>query len=71
MYFDTYVFTHHQLKYLEDLYGADHIWMGTDYPTDMAEFWPIKHILETPGLSDDEIVAMVSGNAHIHRKLTN
>jgi aminocarboxymuconate-semialdehyde decarboxylase len=71
LYFDTCVFTHHQLKYLVDVYGADHIMMGTDYPFDMAEFRPIEHILETPGLSDDEIAALVSGNAHTHLKLTD
>lgn len=71
MYFDTCVFTHHQLKYLEDLYGADYILMGTEYPTDMAEFRPIEHMLETPGLSDDEIAGIVSGNAHTRLKLTD
>lgn len=36
LYFDTVVFTHHQLEYLVGLYGADHILLGTDYPYDMA-----------------------------------
>jgi len=36
LYFDTIVFTHHQLEYLAGLYGSDHILLGTDYPYDMA-----------------------------------
>ena len=36
LYFDTIVFTHHQLEYLAELYGSDHIMLGTDYPYDMA-----------------------------------
>ncbi len=36
LYFDTIVFTHHQLEYLASVYGADHIILGTDYPYDMA-----------------------------------
>jgi aminocarboxymuconate-semialdehyde decarboxylase len=30
------VFTHHQLEYLVDQYGADHVLVGTDYPADMG-----------------------------------
>src|SRR6202021_1622954 len=32
LYFDTIVYTHHQLEYLVEQYGADHVLMGTDYP---------------------------------------
>jgi len=31
LYFDTIVFTDHQLEYLVEQYGADHVLMGTDY----------------------------------------
>ena len=44
MYFDTVVYTSHQLEYLVAQYGADHILMGTDYPYDMAESDPVGHI---------------------------
>ena len=38
LYFDTIVYTHHQLDYLVEQYGADHVLMGTDYPAvDMGE----------------------------------
>ena len=36
VYFDTVVFTPHQLEALVKTYGADRIVMGTDYPFDMA-----------------------------------
>ena len=44
IYFDTVVFTPHQLAELVRLFGADHIIMGTDYPFDMADFDPIGHV---------------------------
>ncbi len=53
VYFDSVVFTPHQLEYLVKLYGADKIVMGTDYPYDMADYDPVEHILSTP-LSDEE-----------------
>ena len=43
LYFDTVVFTEHQLRYLIETWGADHIVMGTDYPYDMAETDPVGH----------------------------
>ena len=46
IYFDTVVFTPHQLKNLVDVFGADRIIMGTDYPFDMAEYDPIGHVVE-------------------------
>jgi len=44
LYFDALVYTHHQLQYLVDEYGADHILIGTDYPADMGEVDPIGFI---------------------------
>jgi aminocarboxymuconate-semialdehyde decarboxylase len=41
IYFDTVVFTPHQLQELVRLYGAAKILMGTDYPFDMADFDPV------------------------------
>jgi len=45
LYFDTIVFTPHQLRELVRLYGADHILMGTDYPFDMADYDPVGHVM--------------------------
>ena len=44
VYFDALVYTHHQLEYLVEQYGADHILMGTDYPADMGEIDPVGMI---------------------------
>ena len=39
------VFTPHQLEELVRLYGADHVMLGTDYPFDMAEYFPLDHLI--------------------------
>ena len=54
LYFDALVYTHHQLEYLVEQFGADHILMGTDYPADMGEIDPVGFIEARPGLDDTE-----------------
>jgi aminocarboxymuconate-semialdehyde decarboxylase len=61
IYFDTVVFTPHQLQELVRLYGADHILMGTDYPFDMADYDPIGHVCSA-GLEPDVTAAICGGN---------
>ena len=63
IYFDTIVFTPHQLVELVRLFGADHIVMGTDYPFDMAEFDPIGHVASVEELDASTIAAIAGGNA--------
>jgi len=63
LYFDTIVYTHPQLQYLVDQYGADHILMGTDYPADMGEIDPIGFIVRTRGIDDAARRAILGGNA--------
>ncbi|MBV9375036.1 MAG: amidohydrolase [Alphaproteobacteria bacterium] len=63
IYFDALVYTHHQLEYLVEQYGADHILMGTDYPADMGEADPIGMIEGAPGLDDVERRAILGRNA--------
>jgi aminocarboxymuconate-semialdehyde decarboxylase len=63
VYFDALVYTHHQLEYLVEEYGADHILMGTDYPADLGEVDPIGMIEGTPGLDDAERRAILGRNA--------
>lgn len=53
VYFDSVVFTDHQLEYLVKRWGADNIVMGSDYPFDMADYDPVEHVVSS-GLSDDE-----------------
>ena len=63
LYFDTIVYTHHQLEYLVDNYGADHVLMGTDYPADMGEVDPIGFVEGATGLDDSERRAILGRNA--------
>ncbi len=61
VYFDTVVFTPHQLQELVRLYGADKILMGTDYPFDMADFDPVGHVCGA-GLDEATVAAVCGGN---------
>lgn len=63
LYFDTIVFTHHQLDYLASLWGSDHLLLGSDYPFDMAEPDPVGFVSSAPGLSNEDKAAILGGNA--------
>ncbi len=63
IYFDSVVFTSHQLAELVRLYGADHILMGTDYPADMGEVDPIGFIESARTLDDNARRAILGHNA--------
>src|SRR5262245_4195248 len=63
IYFDTVVFTPHQLAELVRLYGAERIVMGTDYPYDMADSDPIGHVASVDGFDDATRAAIAGGNA--------
>jgi aminocarboxymuconate-semialdehyde decarboxylase len=62
IYFDTVVFTPHQLENLIKVFGADRILMGTDYPYDMGEYDPIGH-LASAKLDSWTMTAIAGGNA--------
>ena len=62
IYYDTMVFRPEGVRHLAAEVGAGQLMVGTDYPfpwTDTA----IDLILETPGLSDEEKVAILGGTA--------
>ena len=61
LYFDTVVFTPHQLQELVRLYGPDKILMGTDYPFDMADYDPVGHVCGA-GLDEAAVAAICGGN---------
>jgi aminocarboxymuconate-semialdehyde decarboxylase len=63
IYFDTIVFTPHQLEYLVKVYGVDHILMGTDFPFDMADSDPIGHICAVESFDAATRAALAGGNA--------
>ncbi len=63
IYFDTVVFTPHQLVELVRLVGPDHVIMGTDYPFDMADYDPIGHIAGVETFDAATVTALAGGNA--------
>ncbi|HZT52318.1 MAG TPA: amidohydrolase family protein [Stellaceae bacterium] len=62
LYFDTIVFTHHQLEYLAEVWGSNHLLLGTDYPYDMALPKAVSFV-ETSALSRADKAAILGGNA--------
>ncbi|GAC1347183.1 MAG: amidohydrolase family protein [Acetobacteraceae bacterium] len=62
VYFDSVVFTPHQLRYVIEVFGAGQILMGSDYPYDMAESDPVGH-LASAGLDAATFAAVAGGNA--------
>ena len=62
LYFDSLVFTPEALRHLVAETGSGQIVMGTDYPFPWTRT-SVDHILGTPGLTDDERVAMLGTTA--------
>jgi aminocarboxymuconate-semialdehyde decarboxylase len=62
MYYDTIVFTPEALRHLAAEAGVDKIVMGTDYPFPWTST-SVDHIMNTPGFSDADKVAMLGGTA--------
>ena len=62
LYFDSLVFTPEALRHLVAETGSGQIVMGTDYPFPWTKT-SVDHILGTPGLTDDERVAMLGATA--------
>ncbi|MDB5905744.1 MAG: hypothetical protein JWM26_4622, partial [Betaproteobacteria bacterium] len=44
IYYDTMVFGEAQLEHLVNLWGADHVVIGTDYPYDMGYYKPVEFV---------------------------
>ena len=63
LYFDTVVFNEPQLRHLIEIWGADHIVMGTDYPFDMAQPDPVGHVNSVKGLSEADKARIMGTNA--------
>lgn len=60
LYFDTLVFDPAELRFLVEVYGADHLCLGTDYPFDMSEPDPVGF---HAGLSAAERQKIMGGTA--------
>ena len=63
VFVDSVVFTPQQLAALVEMFGADHVLIGTDYPFDMAEADPLGHLASVPALPDVTLAAIAGGNA--------
>ena len=62
LYFDSLVFTAEALRHLVAEHGASQIMIGTDYAVPWVK-GPVDHVLNTPGLSNPERIAILGGNA--------
>jgi aminocarboxymuconate-semialdehyde decarboxylase len=62
LYFDSIVFTAEGLRHLMAETGPGQVVVGTDYPFPWNRV-PIDHILSTPGLSEDDRIAILGGTA--------
>jgi aminocarboxymuconate-semialdehyde decarboxylase len=62
LYYDSMVFTPEGLRHLIAEIGASQIVLGTDYPFPWTKT-AVDHILDTPGLSDAERVAILGQTA--------
>ncbi|MGZ5127756.1 MAG: amidohydrolase family protein, partial [Burkholderiales bacterium] len=63
IYYDTMVFDQKQLEHLVNLWGADHVLIGTDYPYDMGYYKPVEFVNGTKSLTRSEREAILGGNA--------
>jgi aminocarboxymuconate-semialdehyde decarboxylase len=63
VFVDGVVFTPHQLASLAEVFGADHVLVGTDYPFDMAESDPLGHLASVDSFDSKTIEAIAGGNA--------
>ena len=68
LYFDSIVFTPEALRHLAAEAGPGQIVMGTDYPFPWTST-SVDHILETPGFSDADKIAMLGGTAQALLKI--
>lgn len=63
IWFDTVLYDPLALRHLIDRVGASQVVVGTDYPFDMGMYEVHRLVDDTPGLSDDDRRAILSGNA--------
>ena len=62
LFFDTIVFTPEALRHLIAETGVGQIMIGTDYPFPWTST-EVDLVMNTPGLSDDDRVAILGGTA--------
>ena len=62
LYIDSLVFTGEALRHLVAEHGSSQILVGTDYAVPWVKA-PIDHVLNTQGITDDDKIAILGGNA--------
>lgn len=62
LYFDSLVHSHHALSHLVDVVGAEHVVLGSDYPADMGEPFPVEFVESHPDLTPDQRQRILGGN---------
>lgn len=62
LYFDTLVYEPALLRFLVELFGADRMFIGTDYPFPIRQTEP-GAFLRGCGIADSDISGMLGGNA--------
>ena len=56
------MFSDHQLEYLVQQWGANHLLLGSDYPYDMATPDPVGHVLGAKKITRADKVKILGGN---------
>jgi aminocarboxymuconate-semialdehyde decarboxylase len=63
IYYDTMVFGEPQLEHLVNLYGAERVVIGTDYPYDMGYYKPVDFVERAKKLTRKQKDLIIGGNA--------
>lgn len=62
-WFDTITHNPRTLRFIMDIVGPDKVVLGSDYPADMGEPYPVGFVDRTPGLTAQERHGILGGNA--------
>ena len=62
MYFDSITHSDRSLRYLIDTVGSSQVLLGSDYPADMGEPYPVDFVKNCKTITDDEKKLILSEN---------
>jgi aminocarboxymuconate-semialdehyde decarboxylase len=63
LFFDSLVYSPQNVRHLVTTAGASQVVIGTDFGFPIASSTPVDTILQTPGLTSEEQIAILGGNA--------